>query len=199
MPVASWSPTPASVASSGSTACVADEVQSSTPAQSAERPEEIAVAPLEALGGALVVARRAAHLGSERGLAAALEPLRVLGVHHGAHLAQEAQVAVARLAAHRLELVAEDRREPDRDRRAVEQVEQRQVHARHRLPQPLLAERPRAEALHVRHVGVEHERERAAALAHPGRRSTATKSSARSSRPVRRAKSLVEMAGVKRS
>ena len=38
-----------------------------------------------------------------------------------------------------------------------------------------------------------------AALAHPGRRSTATKSSARSSRPVRRTKSLVEMAGVKRS
>ena len=187
------------MASSGSTAWVADEVQSSTPLEGAERAEEIAAAPLEALGGALVVARGAAHLGGERGLAAALEPLRVLGVHRRAHLAQEAQVAVARLAAHRLELVAEHRREADRDRRAVEQVEQRQVHARHGLPEPLLAERPRAEALHVGHVGVEHERERAAALAHPGRRSTATKSSARSSRPVRSAKSPVAIAGVKRS
>ena len=44
--------------------------------------------------------------------------------------------------------------------RAVEQVEQRQVHARHRLPEPLLAERPGAETLHVRHVRVQHEAER---------------------------------------
>ena len=153
------------------------------PVEGAEGAEEIAAAPLEALGGPLVVARRAAHLRREHGLAAALESHRVLGVHLRAHVAQEAQVAVARLAAHRLELVAEHRREADRDRRAVEQVEQRQVDARHGLPEPLLAERPRAEALHVGHVGVKDERERPAALAHPGRRSTATKSSARSRPP----------------
>ena len=61
---------------------------------------------------------------------------------------------------------AEHRRERERDgaRRArVEHVEQRQVRRRHRLPQPLLAERPRPEALDVGHVGVQDERELAAA------------------------------------
>ena len=42
--------------------------------EGAERPEEIAAAPLEALGGALVVARRAAHLRREHGLASASSP-----------------------------------------------------------------------------------------------------------------------------
>ena len=71
------------------------------------------------------------------------------------------QVAIARLAAHGLELVAQHRRQADRHRRAVEQLEQRQVHAGDRLPQPLLAERPGAEALDVGHVRVEHQRQRA--------------------------------------
>ena len=44
----------------------------------------------------------------------------------------------------------------------VEQVEQRQVAAGDRLPQPLLAERPGAEALDVGHVRVQDDRERAA-------------------------------------
>ena len=47
----------------------------------------------------------------------------------------------------------------------VEQLEQRQVAAGDRLPQPLLAERPRAEALDVGHVRVQHDRQRAAVAA----------------------------------
>ena len=87
---------------------------------------------------------------------------------------------------------------PTRDRRAVEHLEQRQVDAGHRLPQPLLAERPGAEALDVGHVRVEHERQRPAARPATAQRSTATKSSARSSGAGRRAKSRAEIAGVKR-
>ena len=116
---------------------------------------------LEGPLGERVVARRPAHLGGQLALAAALEPGGVLGVDRRPDLAQEAQVALARLAAHRLQLVAEHRGEPDRHRRAVEHLEQRQVDAGHRLPEPLLAERPGAEALHVGHVRVEDERERA--------------------------------------
>ena len=47
----------------------------------------------------------------------------------------------------------------------VEQVEQRQVAAGDRLPQPLLAERPGAEALDVGHVRVQDDRQRAAIAA----------------------------------
>ena len=50
-----------------------------------------------------------------------------------------------------------------RPRRGVEHVEERQVGGGDRLPQPLLAERPRPEALDVGHVGVQDERERAGA------------------------------------
>ena len=58
---------------------------------------------------ARVVARRAAQLGGQLRLARGVEPVRVLGVDRRADLAQEAQEAVARLAAQRLELVAEHR------------------------------------------------------------------------------------------
>ena len=179
---------PASVASSGSTACVAVEVQSSVPS-AANAAEQVAAAALERLVRAHVVARGAAQLGRQLGLAGGVEPGRVLGVDRRADLAQEAQEAVAGLAAHRLELVAQHRRQAERHRRALEHVEQRQVDARDRLPQPLLAERPGAEALDVGHVRVEDERERAAVAAHL---STATKSSARSSGPCAERSPLVD-------
>ena len=57
--------------------------------------------------------------------------------------------------------------------RGVEHVEQRQVGGRDRLPQPLLAERPRPEALDVGHVRVQDDRERPprlTAAARPGGR-----------------------------
>jgi hypothetical protein len=113
----------------------------------------------------------------------------------GADVAQEAQAALER--AGRLELVGEHRGDGERDApgRGVEHVEQRQVAGRDRLPQPLLAERPRAEALDVGHVGVEDDRQRAAAHG----RSTASRSSARSRSRDFSAKSRVEIAGVKRS
>ena len=127
----------------------------------AKAPSRSRPALLEGLVGARVVGGGAAHLGREHGLAGVVQPGRVLGVDRRADVAQEAEVALAGLAAHRLELVAQDGREPERDGRAVEHVEQRQVHARDGLPQPLLAERPGAEALHVGHVRVEDDRERA--------------------------------------
>ncbi len=56
----------------------------------------------------------------------------------------------------RFELVAQDGRQRQRQRRAlVEQVEQRQIAAGDRLPQPLLAKRPRAKTLHIGHVRVQ--------------------------------------------
>ena len=114
-----------------------------------------------------------------------------------ADLAQER--LAARERARRLELVAEHGRHRQRHAvgRGVQHVEQRQVARGDRLPQPLLAERPRAESLHVRHVGVEDEGERAGRAAH-GRR-TASRSSARSSSPRRNRKSRSEIAGLKRS
>ena len=69
-----------------------------------------------------------------------------------------------------------------------------------RVEEPLLPERVGPEALDVRHVRVQDERDVADALAQ--RRQTATKSSARSrsaSDASRSAKSAVLIAGVKRS
>ena len=156
-----------------------------------ERADEVAPARLEALGRARVQIRRALEL--------ARHP-RVLGrrdvapVRLRPDLAQEGEEALGHAAG--LELVAQHRGQRERDPPGVgvEHVEQRQVGGRHRLPQPLLAERPRPEALHVGHVGVQDDAE---AAAH-GRR-TARKSSARSRSADRSAKSRTEMAGVKRS
>ena len=114
-----------------------------------------------------------------------------------AHLAHERLEALEQ--ARRLKLVAQHGRQRQRQGQiAVQQAQQRHVAADDRLPQPLLAEGPGAKALHVGHVRVQHDRERAplAARAHP--RQTARKSSARSSSaapPARRAKSEAEMAG----
>src|SRR5680860_31419 len=104
--------------------------------------------------------RRAAHLRGQLGLSGVFEAPRVLLVHGAARLGQKRQQALARFARKRLELVAEHGGDAHGDRRraAFEQVQQGQVDGGHRLPQPLLAERPGAEALHVGHVRVEDER-----------------------------------------
>src|SRR5690606_13274234 len=160
-----------------------------------EGADEVAAERLELPLGAGVVAGRAAQLGGELYLAGTLEPARVLLVDRRADVAQEGEEAVARLAAQRLELVAEDGREVDGDRRAVEHLQDRQVHAGDGLEQPLLAERPSPEALHVGHVGVEDEREAPA-----GRhRRIARKSSALSRSPDRSLKSRALIDGVNQS
>ena len=51
-----------------------------------------------------------------------------------------------------------------RDRLPVDHLRQRHVHGGRRLPQPLLAERPGTEALHVGHVGVQHDGQRPGSL-----------------------------------
>src|SRR5438128_7210352 len=144
--------------------------------------------------GHAVVGGGPAHLRRQRLLPRSLEALCVLPVDRRPDLAQKAQEALPGLALERLELVAEDGREPDSHGRLLEDPQQREVYGRYGLPEPLLAERPRAEALHVRHVRVQHERQ-LAAVAH---RRIARKSRARSRLPDRSAKSRSEMAGTKR-
>src|SRR5919108_3097317 len=124
---------------------------------------------LERLRGPDVVLARAADLNGEGLLARALQSLRVLVVDRGPNLPQEAQVALAGVIRHRLELVAQHRRQPKRDGGSVEHLEQRQIDTGHRLPQPFLAKRPGAEPLDVRHVRVQHERQQAGTIvAHAG-------------------------------
>ena len=156
-----------------------------------ERPKgahQIAPAALEGHLGRGVVGRRAPDLGSQGRFAATLEAPGVLGVDHGTDLAQEAQVALPRLSLHRLQLVTEHRCEPDRHRRTVQNLEQREIDAGHRLPEPLLAERPGAKTLHVGHVRVQDQRKRAPPARHAGigegapptRRGTSTQASSTS-------------------
>jgi len=176
------------------------ELHRAAQAEVAECGQEAAIELHEGAISLPVVARRAAHLGRQRVLAGRLQPLRVLDVDGRADLAQEPEVPLAGLALERLELVAEDGRQPDGHRRAAKRTQERQVHACHRLPQPFLAEGPGAEALHVGHVAVEDERERPALRApRAAHRRTAWKSSARSSGPGRNAKSRSPIAGMKRS
>ena len=155
---------PASVASRGSSACVAAEVQSSTPSRRAEGPEQVAAALLEALGRA---PRSRPPRGAPRPRARARprargppRPRRGPARGSRAGSAGSARPPSPRIASSWSHSTGV---RPTRHGRAVEQVEQRQVDAGHRLPEPLLAERPGAEALHVGHVRVEHERERAPA------------------------------------
>ena len=152
---------------------------------------------------------------------------RVLGMGIPARLVDEPPKPLG--DPRRAQLIGQYRRHRQRHRRLarVEQVEQRQVATGHRLPQPLLAERPRAEPLDVGHVRMQHDRERTTRLAgrahrrdtgisptagRPRRtrrtrrrnheRQIATKSSAlsRSAMPAgRNAKSLARIAGLKRS
>ncbi len=141
-------------------------------------------------------------LGGQFVMATRTQPRGILGVREAAGVAGEAMEASGEIRG--AQLVSEDRRERQRDVRivGVEQIEQRQIAGGDRLPQPLLAERPGAEALDVGHVRVQQERERAA-LARAGHgRQTATKSRARSrlaAGAARRAKSDAAIAGVKRS
>ena len=95
-----------------------------------------------------------------------------------------------------------DGRQRQRQRRAgVEQVEQRQVARRDGLPQPLLAERPGAEALDVGHVGVQDEGDAAGAAAHgvQDRHEVERAVEVGVAPAATSAKSRSEIAGVKRS
>ena len=159
-----------------------------------ERAQEVAAQRGEALLGAHVVLRGALELDREVVVAAGAAALDVVAVGLAADLAQEAQEPLPE--PRRLELVAQDRRQRERERRAAEHVQQRQVGGRHRLPQPLLTERPGAEALDVGHVRVQDERELAAVAPATHGRRTARKSSAFSSGPVRSSKSRAPIAGV---
>jgi len=78
-----------------------------------------------------------------------------VGLH--AELGQELEAALDRVGT--LELVTQHRGQRKRQRRAPEHAQQRHVAGRDRLPQPLLAERPRAESLDVGHVRVQDDRE----------------------------------------
>jgi hypothetical protein len=185
-----------------------------------ERCEQLPPAPLEAAQSALVLSPRAFELARERLVTAVAQAPDVFLVGAAADVVDEAREALADSRC--FELVAEHGRERERQRSAaLEQVEQRQVTTRDRLPEPLLAERPGAEALDVGHVGVQDDRQlptrraRACARAYvrarggAGRahhrgsaahgRQTAMKSSARSRSAWprgRSAKSVVEIAGV---
>jgi hypothetical protein len=81
-----------------------------------------------------------------------VEPVRLL-----AHALDEGGEALRHPG--RRQLVGEHwgQRQRDAVRVVVEHAQQRQVAGGHRLPKPLLAERPGAEALHVGHVRVEDE------------------------------------------
>ncbi len=203
IPVSSCSRTPASVASSGSTAWVADEVQARVAREGGEQTLARVAAPASAPARARSRRRRApARRPSRRGRSRGA--VGVEFVRDAADVAQEGCEALGQ--ARRRELVGEHRREREGDLLAapVEQLQQRQVAARQRLPQPLLAERPGAVALDVRHVRVQDERQLAAVPAggHRQTRQTATKSSARSSSlssPALSVKSEAAIAGVKRS
>jgi hypothetical protein len=164
----------------------------------AEAPEQVAARRLDRVRGARVVRCRAANLSRQPVLADPLEALGVLLVDPLARVAQIFDQPLAGRTGQRLELVAEHRRQPERQRRRrlLDQVEQRQVDAGDGLPEPLLAKRPGAEALDVRHVRVQDEAERAPVATH---RRTATRSSAPSSEPERSVKSLAAIAGVNQS
>ncbi len=150
---------------------MAAEVHSSTPSSSRKAADQVAAPALEGRVGALVVAGRATDLVGQVAEAGVAQAPLVLVVHGGAGLAQEAQEAVAGIApVHGLELVGQHRRDADGHRSlgALQALQQRQVDAGRGLPQPLLAEGPGVEALDVRHVRVQDERERSRLGAHAG-------------------------------
>ena len=164
-----------------------------------ERLKQPAIAPLEGLERPRVIAPGAIDLGGQRLMPPRTHARGVLLMGAAANLSDERRKTLPDAGC--LELVAQHRRERQRQRRAgVEQVQERQVGARDRLPEPLLTEGPGTEALDVGHVCVQNDRQRAARSAHG--RHTARKSSARSrsaSPARRRRKSEDAIAGVKRS
>jgi hypothetical protein len=95
-----------------------------------QRPEHVAAERVEARGRARVVGAGALHLVGQHVLAALAQGGDVERVRPRTHIAQEGEEARAggTVVAERLELVAEDRRDRQRQRRVVGQdVEQRQV------------------------------------------------------------------------
>ena len=170
-----------------------------------ERAEQVAPDALAALAQrALVVAPGPLELGGELLVAAGAQPGGVLAVRLAAtsrrrSAAKRSAIPGASSWSHSTGVSDSVSGAP-----VVEQVEQRQVAARDRLPQPLLAERPGAEALDVGHVRVQDDRQRAARAArgahgrHTARRSSA-RVAGRASAPGRSAKSARAIAGVKRS
>ena len=83
----------------------------------------------------------------------------------GPQLTQEFEAAIH--CPRRLQLVAQHWGERQRHRRSAEHVEQGQIRSGDRLPQPLLAEWPGAEALDIRHMRVEDDGQRAGSLHRP--------------------------------
>jgi hypothetical protein len=91
--------------------------------EAAEGTHEVAANGGERLLGRGVVAGRAAQLGGHPLLAGALHPARVLGVDLGPDPVEEGPQAAPRVPLEQLQLVAEDRRQPDRDRLPLEHPE----------------------------------------------------------------------------
>ena len=205
IPVRTWRPIPASVASSGRIACVAADAHSSiTPASRRRRElaDWIAVDRVVELGRMLVVACRLAKRIGRLRVARTFEAVGVETVALSARLADEADEPFCDLRLH--ELVGEHGSHADRQdvagsvgRPALALLEQGNVGAGCRLEQPFLAERPGAESFHVGHVAVKDDRELAPGARVTGlhRRHTARKSSAASRLSGRRAKSCSEIAG----
>ncbi len=155
-PVPTCNRIPASVASSGSTACVAELVQVDVAARGASRsPPRASMRAIAASYSPPRVVTRG-ELGTE---AAGGEAGLVLRMARAASLVEERPAA--RTSGGRLELITDDGRERDGERRTLgDERRDRQVTARVHLPQPLLAVRPGAVPVDVRHVGVEDDRER---------------------------------------
>ena len=117
----------------------------SNSACSPERRQQPARQRAEPLRGGRVLGRGALELTDELNLAVTAEAFDVAAVGFRSDLRQEARAPFER--AGRLQLVAQDRRQRQRDRSAIEYVKKRQVRGRHGLPEPLLAERPRPRTL----------------------------------------------------
>ena len=182
-PVWSWSRTPASVASSGRIACVALLVQAACGRERARAGRRRAPRAARArraycAGGALelggeVLARRprgrpSTSSACDAGRTSRRNAAQRSSAPGAASWSQSTGVSDSVSGAP-----------------SSSSAEQRQVARRDRLPQPLLAERPRPEALDVGHVGVQDERD-AARSSRSRRGSTARKSSAPSRSRARR-------------
>ena len=160
-PVCTWRSIPESVATSGSTAWVADDVHVACRPSAASRPPSVAsICASRAAASAYCAADRSERRGQPR-LPGRLQLGDVAPVRLGPDLVQERQAALHR--SRMLELVGQHRRQRQGERRrplmTVEHIQQRQIRRRNRLPQPLLAERPGAEPLDVGHVGVQDDRQ----------------------------------------
>ena len=184
MPVSSCRRTPASVASSGSTAWVAALVHVTCGGEGGDQvaaPPERPPPPTRSAPPSRRSARRAWVIDG-------VEARELAGRISRRNARRRWSAPGASSWSARTGVIAER----DLARVRVEHIKQRQVARRDRLPQPLLAERPRAEALDVGHVGVQDDAERV--RAEDGEQVEAASRSAR-----RSVKSRALIAGVKRS